>query len=326
MVKKKKRNTFIPEFKVPRALHMPLPTFVQIEPVFKCNLKCFHCFRSSYKREVQSLDPDKFKLIVEQFPSLEVIKLQGFGETLLYEHLESVLKFGREKGIDLDTISNGILLSEKNVDFLLDYFTSFYVSIDSLKEERFKKIRGGSSLKKVLKGLKLLSDRKEKYGTKLGINFVITHENYDEIPDLKVFLKKYNIDIITLVEVENWFLPSQKQYAGSTGYIRKSRIYSPLIRDYIKELSQFCYNEGIDLYYMNSDKRKALCAWPFYLAVITCDGHVLPCCLRANTEMNSMGNVFETDFKDIWNGESFKELRASILDNTPRITCDLCPD
>lgn len=319
-------DKLIPGIKEPLAIKMPLPSYIQIEPTFKCNLLCSNCFRTSYKREKMNLDPALFKLILEQLPDLKVIKLQGLGETLLYDHLETILTYGKERNIEFITISNGTMISEKNSDFLLSYFSNFYLSLDSLLPERFSKIRGKSNLEEILKNFKILSNKKEKYKTKLGINFVITHENYDEIKNLADFVREYSIDIITLVEIENWFLPSQKEYKNTMEYIKKSREFSSVIRVSVIELMEEMKKTGTEAYFIGSEKRKERCLWPFYLSCITCDGYVIPCCTRANTELSGLGNVRETDFKDIWNSTAYMEIREAIIKNKPSFTCDTCPD
>ena len=326
MLRKHRRKALVPEFKCAANITMPLPTHIQIEPVFKCNLRCSHCFRSFYKRECTSLDPDKFKSLIEQLPSLEAIKLQGLGETLLYKHLEEVLQAGTARGIQFETISNGILISKENVDFLLYYFSVFYVSIDSINPEKFGKIRGGSSLEKVLKNLELLLEKKDKYNAAIGVNFVATHENYDEIPKINGFLEKYKVDIFSIVEVENWFFPAQKGYEENKKYINEARKFSSQIRNYAAELSSFCENRGVDFFFVDSRRRRLWCPWPYYIAIVTCDGTLIPCCLRADTELSGLGNVFESDFKDLWNGEAMKEFRAALLQNRPSLSCDICPD
>lgn len=319
-------DKLIPRMNIAPAIHMPVPTYIQIEPTFKCNLKCSQCFRSFYRRDHLNLDPEKFDLILEQLPGLEVIKLQGLGEILLYEDLETILKKGREKNIEFVTITNGILISEENADFLLNYFNNIYISIDSLQKERFLELRGGASFETVFKGLEILSQKKEKYKTRLGINFVISHKNYDEIPLLAGFTEKYNLDILSLVEVENWFLPTQEQYKENSKYIKKAREYSQIIKESVDRLIEVFNKMKKEIYFVSSEKRKKACPWPFYMTCITCDGNVIPCCLRANPELSSMGNIFETDFKDIWNGKKYVEVREGILKNRPSINCDNCPD
>ena len=55
-------DKLLSRIKSPRSLHMPVPSYVQIEPTFKCNLSCLHCFRSFYTREKLSLSSNTFTL------------------------------------------------------------------------------------------------------------------------------------------------------------------------------------------------------------------------------------------------------------------------
>jgi len=84
--------------------------------------------------------------------------------------------------------------------------------------------------------------------------------------------------------------------------------------------------ESLEIGFLSSEKRKLKCRWPFDSCFITVDGFVTPCCIRANPEVFNFGNIFETPFKEIWNGEKYQKFRETMIKNLPNPICDNCPD
>jgi molybdenum cofactor biosynthesis enzyme MoaA len=72
-------------------------------------------------------------------------------------------------------------------------------------EYRLKQIRIGGSLNRIISNLELMVQEKglTNRERKLGINSVISHLNYDEIPKLIELAFRLNLDFISIIEVEN---------------------------------------------------------------------------------------------------------------------------
>lgn len=66
-------------------------------------------------------------------------------------------------------------------------------------------------------------------------------------------------------------------------------------------------------------KDKIICTFPFEYAEIHSIGKVHPCCPNY-CDYYSFGNILEQSFDEIWNGESAKKFRRTILNNT----CEHC--
>jgi radical SAM protein with 4Fe4S-binding SPASM domain len=74
-----------------------------------------------------------------------------------------------------------------------------------------------------------------------------------------------------------------------------------------------------------SSKITLRCFQPWEYAMVSAEGDVLPCCAIVGSDKASvMGNVFQQDFKDIWNGASFKDFRRRAADGTNEL-CNKCP-
>ena len=61
-------------------------------------------------------------------------------------------------------------------------------------------------------------------------------------------------------------------------------------------------------------------------AVITWDGKVVPCCFDKDAE-HRMGDLNETSFDEIWNGESYRSFRKQIFESRSKIEmCKNCSE
>ena len=67
----------------------------------------------------------------------------------------------------------------------------------------------------------------------------------------------------------------------------------------------------------NKDEGKYhLCPYPWYSFMIASNGDVVSCC-RDLEHKTVLGNLFEQEFEDIWNGEKYQALRRDLIDGKP---------
>lgn len=73
-----------------------------------------------------------------------------------------------------------------------------------------------------------------------------------------------------------------------------------------------------------SRRKYNLCPYPWTSLVIACNGDVVSCCrdLRRRTVL---GNLFDSELADIWNGELFQDLRQKLI-NQDTDAIDACAD
>ncbi|MEM1530140.1 MAG: radical SAM protein [Candidatus Bathyarchaeia archaeon] len=307
---------------------MPLPRAIQLEPTTKCNFSCITCTRKTLpkSRLNKDLTIQDFRVILENIPTLKIIKLQGLGEPLMNQYIWEILECGRERGIRFSTTTNGSLLNPSNIEKLLKYFDSICVSIDSINPENLEYIRKGVKYESIMKNLELLVEIKREVSARadVGINFVATHLNYREIPALCNLASKLGLNFIYIVEVENWTTPKEKEYHQQLEFIREARKVKREIRSLILD-SRRKYRE-LSIYHGDSSRRKLRCSWCFSKCFITVDGYVTPCCIRMNPDVFNFGNIFDESFNNIWNGEKMREFRLSMIKDRANPICDQCPD
>lgn len=311
--------------KLKKVSNLPLPLSIDIEPTNYCNLNCPHCQRTYWSKKNVNLDVNSFQRILDQFPHLSAVKLQGVGEPLLNNQLISMLKLGEKRGISMSFFSNGTVCNEKIAEQLLQLKdTQIIFSIDAATAEVFEKIRVGGDFEKILSNIKnLIQLRGNKNQPQVSIWTVITKENIHEIPDIVRLAKELRVDWITLQTfLSDW---GKEDVKGHTDPIRVS-VKSDRFIIVLKESQRIARENQVDLriYYGNFLSKKEKCYWPWTSAFIACNGDVVPCCVLSDSDTIKMGNVFEKDFSEIWKSKKYQDFRDRIRTHNLPDFCKNC--
>lgn len=173
--------------------------YLRISITDRCNLRCIYCMP---KEGIELLSHDKiltFEEILRVVKNAAIlgiskIRITG-GEPLARLGIVKLIKdIKQTPGIEEVSITtNGILL-ENHIDELIEAgLDRLNISLDTLDEERYKRITRNGNLKKVLRGINLAI---EKGISSIKLNAVIIKEiNYSEIMDFVRLSEKLPIDI-----------------------------------------------------------------------------------------------------------------------------------
>ena len=76
----------------------------------------------------------------------------------------------------------------------------------------------------------------------------------------------------------------------------------------------------------HKENKKDFCRKPWTETFVNWNGDVFPCCCVHTEEKDRMGNIFEQDFDEIWNGENYVAARKEMLDqpNDLKTICHTC--
>jgi len=159
-----------------------------------CNIKCIFCRNkiiSETKEDKASIEKI-YKEIVKTLPYLNechtMISFCGVGEFLCSKIHTNLIKEIVDKypNIKFSFVTNGILCSEQNLKKLnlQDRIEVMEVSVNAFTEKTYDKLCIGGDFKKVKENLNYISSLKK--ADKINyflMNFVITSENYREMPN-----------------------------------------------------------------------------------------------------------------------------------------------
>ncbi|MGL5312840.1 MAG: GTP 3',8-cyclase MoaA [Peptostreptococcaceae bacterium] len=171
--------------------------YLRISVTDNCNLRCVYCIdeNSVFQENKNILSDDEIYRITKECAALGIrkIRITG-GEPLVRKNIENLIsRLNSIDGIEeIYITTNGVLLEEKLEDLKNSGLTGVNISLDSLKEERFKLVTKYNKLDKVI----LAIDKSLELGIRVKINTVIINDtNKDEIIDFIELTKDKKVDI-----------------------------------------------------------------------------------------------------------------------------------
>jgi len=171
-----------------------------------CNSGCKFC---SYARDVdrkrENADPaqirDFIKILGEykEKTKRDVLVSWIGGEPFLYRDIMELSKELASRNLGVSVTTNGVLLQEKDLTDISEYFTEIVFSIDSF-EECNDEVRGlKGHFKRVSECIKRLNEiRLEKRSKlKIKVNTILMRGNIDDFKAFCLYLKQIGVDEVT---------------------------------------------------------------------------------------------------------------------------------
>ena len=165
----------------------------------RCNFRCFYCLphgEPPIAPKEQMLSYEEIDYVCDIFVSLgiEKIRLTG-GEPMLRRDIETIVrKLARLKTnglIDLALTTNGYFLPERAHELKAAGLDRVTISLDSLKQDVFKRMTGVDVLDRVLAGIAAAKDAGLE---PIKINAVIVRgHNEAEVADFAAFAREYDV-------------------------------------------------------------------------------------------------------------------------------------
>ncbi|MGM0606876.1 MAG: SPASM domain-containing protein [Candidatus Muiribacteriota bacterium] len=336
----------------------PIPVLI-LDLISYCNLNCIMCPQSKINRNEKFrgvMDFGLYKKIIDELctPPQKARVIIPFwnGEPALYPEFKKAVEYATEKKKMFPECwevwslhSNFTLIDEEVAETIIesDLFGPITVSIDSNSYETYRKIRRGGDFNKTVQNIKnfiKLRFSKKREFPSLILQFIIMDENFEEAGDFIDFWKtefeKYGIDPPVIwddsagLEQDSIFLrrliaEDNKKQSYYDELHKNVLIKEGLLKKETKGKKSFVSGEYSEEDKKDKNKRRQPCVGLWQHFGIRYDGETSACCRDFRANM-SLGNVKETPFFDIWQGEKLKKLRMyHITDNFNLIKiCKYC--
>lgn len=297
------------------------PSYVEIEITTKCNKKCIICEHTYWDEMQQDLSMEQFKHIVKQFPTLRWVNLTGEGDAFLNKDYIKMIEYLKKKSVSVYLVDSFDMItpeiSKKLVDLGVD---GIYVSMDASTKETYEKIKVGCNFDRSTGNIKALVDYKKSVGSpvpELCFRYVMTTLNYKESPGFIDLVRGFGtwkelgdgskihfVGLLSFPQIEKYNMKVLPE--GTEKRLIEKR---KEVKDCVDVV--FAHVESVGLPSINR-----CLAWmePY----IMMGGYVLPCCvvMMANKREwlrgHCFGNVYETDFKELWESDRYKKFRESV--------------
>jgi len=303
----------------------------QIELTTRCPLKCKMCIRSgSVDWQSKDMAFEDFKKIVPYLKDVDNVILEGWGESLLYNHLLECIQMVKKEGPQVGFVTSGKGLTENRISELIEAGIDFIgFSIAGVNPETHEKIRVNSSLSEILNAIRFFIEEKRRRRVdcpKIHFVFLMLKDNIDEIPKLPTFAKSvgvYEIFLTNIIHITNYMQDLQKVFS----YREDVQCFDKLIKDAEINAKRL----GIKLKRPSLFPRNvAICEEnPIKNLYISSNGEVSPC-IYLNPPLESpfkrifyeeehlinrvsFGNIFKEPFLEIWNKDDYINFRNNFI-------------
>lgn len=327
---------------------MELPKFVQIEPVGQCNLKCRMCpiqFRKdgAHGGPAAFMHYEVFCRLVDQFPAMEELHLQGLGEPMLHPRFFDMVRYASARGVQVSTNTNLTVCTEARVrDCLESGLRKLYVSLDGATAEIFEQIRLGANFEKMMRNLQRLTTLWRAFPFEgqpmhIGIVVVVMRMNLHQLAAIVGLAHTHGISDVSVQHLCHDFgeetLP--EHYRPMRRFVDEQTLlhHDPEhVARHFSAARDAAAALGVTLRLPNitpqpNIPRKATyprCNWPRRGAYISYNGEAMPCCMVATPDRINFGNMAQDGVEAIWNNEAYDAFRARLDGDEPPDICKSC--
>jgi radical SAM protein with 4Fe4S-binding SPASM domain len=325
---------------------MQLPTYMQIEPVGQCNLRCQMC-SIQFRQDGPPYGPPAFMSFetftnsVDQFVGLQELHLQGLGEPMMHPRFFEMVEYAAQKGIRVTTNSNVTLLNDRRAErCVTSGLDCLYISIDAATAETYERIRVRAHFERVLGNLQRIVSARQRLGSatpRLRIVMVIMRQNLHELPDLVRMAHQLSIESIFVQHLCHDFGESSlpERYLPMRDFVQQETLLEEdpqRVEHYFGEARKVADTLGVELRLPRTRLRlhpagtpgPKRCDWPWRGAYISYQGYSMPCCMVSTPDRINFGKLFEQGADALWNGPSYQTFRDQLSSDEPPEVCRSC--
>lgn len=288
------------------------PVYVRIKPTNVCNQKCYYCVYADDQvfdnRKVDrrvSIPWEKMQEIITDIAEMGVkaVTFSGGGEPLCYHSIIQALELVKKYDIDYSIITNGQELSGEKAALLTEA-KWVRVSMDAADAVTYEKIRKVNTYHSVLENIGKFAEIKNVDCT-LGINFVVTRDNYLDIYDFCKEMKAVGVNNIKfsplmvknvleyhndiLKAVEEMLVHAKEDLETDTFNIVDKYSGDMMLDEKFKKQYNICYMKNL-------------------FTVIAADQKVYFCHQKAYRPDGLVGDIANCSFKELWFSDKVTKL------------------
>ncbi len=327
-----------------------LPQYVQIEPVGQCNLRCQMC-AIQFREDGPPFGPPAFMdfniftRIVDEFPTLKELHLQGLGEPMMHPRFFDMVEYAVGKGIRVSTNTNLTLLNLRRAErCVTSGLHTIYISIDGSTAQTYERIRVRAHFERVIRNVHLLRETRARLGRQapddtphMKMVMVIMRQNLHELPALVAMAHELGMEALNVQHLCHDFgeetLPAR--YKPMRDFVdEQTLLHEDLerVERYFGEARRVAQELGMALRLPRPRPRehppgtpgRARCSWPWTGAYFSYQGYAMPCCMVSTPDRINFGQIGEQGVADIWNNSRYQAFRDRLDSDQPPDICRSC--
>ena len=291
----------------PHRMDLMVSAMTDSEGRWKCNQKCLFCYAAGESLSgAKELSTEKWMRAIDRLKTAGVPMLTFTGgEPTQRDDLCKLIEYSKWFVTRLNT--NGVLLSEQLCKSLCEAsLDSLQITLYSHDEQTHNSLVGAPCFEKTVSGIK----NAVKAGLDVSINTPLCRKNADYTETLK-FISSLGVRFVT---VSGLICTGMAENRHGEYDLGGDELY-----EILKSAKQYCIENHMEIDFtspglIDTDRLEALnmnvpmCGACLSNMAIAPDGTVIPCQSWLSSD-GGLGNILDTDFKDIWNREKCKKLR-----------------
>ncbi len=284
------------------------PVSVELSLTNVCNFDCEWCSDSGLRERLGGeFSVDDMRRLFHDLKEggTKGVVIEGGGEPMIHKDFRAIALLAAETGLALGMITNGSVPLDAD---LIPLFEWVRVSLDAATPEQHAKAKKVHVFERVMENIKHLGEHKGK--TTIGVGYVVTRENIDNLENLLLRLRNYKVDYIQLRPV-----------------IDCPHLWPDTDLAFLKKYETAAFRVDIGAMYANDVRGNAgkACVAHSISTVITADGGVYLCGrLNIYDWVKPIGNLHAATFNEIWHGEERRLQAGKVAD--PAFCKEHCPE
>jgi radical SAM protein with 4Fe4S-binding SPASM domain len=289
------------------------PTHLQVEPTALCNLRCTLCpVTTGMDRDTGNMEFAVFKQLLDDAGRYGlVVHLWDWGEPFVNPEVYDMIAYAKQYGLKVISSSNGHAFAEEEQaqKLVQSGIDSIIIAIDGITQHTYERYRQHGRLETALTGVRnVLSEKRCAGGTMplVNLRFLAMAHNEHEIPALIDLAQSLDVDVLSIKTLNPY---SSDMYAENRD--QKRAFYDSFVphTDTYRRFQSL--DEGSRPHRV---KRDPPCKNLWNSPSVHWDGTVCSCTYDYK-ERHVLGNLTESSFRDIWFGESYRQLRRQFRSN-----------
>lgn len=275
------------------------PISVELTLTNTCNLNCVYCSDKELRLRQGCGKSFDLEILKKLFRDLAKggsagVTFEGGGEPTLYPAFEEAVWYAKQQGLAVGLITNGtVRLSET----ILKEFEWIRVSLDASTAKEYVDLKGIDCFEQVISNIGYYA---QHCGT-VGVGYVVTKNNLSQIEALVMRLRELGATYIQLRPV----VDCDELYPEGIDLSYLKFYQMPTFGVIIDGMTENAQSGNHDL----------PCVANGLTSIISGDGSVYVCGrLNIYDWLEPIGNILESDFEQIWNGDKRRQQCKMVQD------------
>lgn len=306
------------------------PLYVEISPIGACNHRCTFCAVDyiGYKPARLSIEVAERVLSEMGKEGVRSVMFAGEGEPMLHKEIDCMVVAASKAGMDTAMTTNASILSDAFVERALPVMSWIKVSLNAGTPESYAKIHRTKEedFHKVIANLKRLVDARREggYSCVLGAQIILLPENAAEVEGLaRICRDEVGLDYLVVKPYSQHTYSHTRQYqcVDYHGFqdlgVRLQVLNNDRFNVVFRENTMKKHDAGTEARYEKCN------ATPFFWAYVMATGAVYGCSAYLLDHRFEYGNLNDTSFRSIWEGERRRENLAFVRNQLDIHECRL---